>query len=200
MRTRRLLALCTASSLLGCGESTAPSTETMSGAIRAAPAAVTVAIVDALGAATPIMQFSVSGAGGVVIANLHLAGPEFILTQPTTITEVGGFLNNCKSIVGGVPQCPGTVPLIVQIRPSTDGVPDASTVLASFTLSHDNDPLVVSYESVAVNLTLGPGSYFALFGAQGGDEGFLLNNASDPFVYQAGLITMGLLDLTAGTG
>jgi hypothetical protein len=112
--------------------------------------------------------------------------------------EIGGFLNNCKSIVAGIPQCPGTLPFIVQIRPSTNGIPDASAVLASFTLSHDNDPLVVSYESVAINLTLGPGSYFALFAPQGSDEGFLLGSASAPFNYQAGLITKGFLNPTTG--
>src|SRR5439155_17738899 len=102
----------------------------------------TVSILDALGAATPTTQFSVSGSGGISVLSSQFVGPAFILTQPTTITEIGGFLNNS-----------GTLPFIVQVRPSTNGVPDASTVLASFTLSNDNDPLVVSYESVAINLT-----------------------------------------------
>lgn len=158
----------------------------------------TVSILDALGAATPTTQFSVFGAGGSSVLSFQFVGPEFVLTQPTTIMEIGGFLNNCKSFVGGVPQCPGTLPFVVQIRPSTNGVPDASTVLASFTLSHDNDPFVISLESVAINLTLGPGSYFALFAPQGSDEGFLLGNASAPFNYQAGLITKGFFNPTTG--
>jgi hypothetical protein len=69
-----------------------------------------------------------------------------------------------------------TLPLIVQIRPSLNGVPDPNTLIASFTLSQDNNPLVFSYESVEPNLPLEPGEYFALFTAQGNDSGFLLDN------------------------
>ncbi|HYF40196.1 MAG TPA: hypothetical protein VD930_10940, partial [Gemmatimonadales bacterium] len=71
-------------------------------------------------------------------------------------------------------------------------------VLASFALSHDDDPLVISYESVAPNLTLGPGSYFALFAPQGSDAGSLLVSASDPFNYQAGSIRAGFFDPATG--
>jgi hypothetical protein len=159
----------------------------------------TLALLDALGAATPATRFSVFGSGGQVIFSFQFVGPEFVLTQPTTITEIGGFLNNCESIVGGVPQCPGTLPFTVQIRPSTNGIPDAATVLASFPLSHDDDPLVISYESVAPNLTLGPGRYFALFAPQASDVGFLMGGASDPFNYVAGLITLGFFNPTSGT-
>ena len=77
----------------------------------------TVSILDALGAATPTTQFSVFGAGGSSVLSFQFVGPEFVLTQPTTIMEIGGFLNNCKSFVAGVPQCPGTLPFVVQIRP-----------------------------------------------------------------------------------
>jgi hypothetical protein len=159
----------------------------------------TLSLVDALGAATPATQFSVFGAGGSTIISSQVVGPEFTLTQPTTITEIGGFVNNCGDIFAGSPQCQGTLPFTVQIRPSANGIPDAATVLALFTLSHDDDPLVVSYESVAPNLTLGPGSYFALFAPQESDAGFLLASASDPFTYQAGSITLGFFDPTTGT-
>jgi len=64
-------------------------------------------------------------------------------------------------------------------------------VLATFTLSHDNDPLTVSFESVSINLLLQPGSYFALFAPQGADQGFLLAQAFSGAGYQAGLIQMG---------
>ena len=158
-----------------------------------------VSLLDALGAATPATQFSVFGSSGSAILSSQFVGPEFILTQPTTITEIGGFINNCGTIVASSPECPGTLPLIVQIRPSRNGIPDAATVLASFALSHDDDPLVVSYESVAPDLTLGPGSYFALFAPQGSDAGFLLGNARDPFIYQAALITLGAFNPTTGT-
>lgn len=161
--------------------------------------APTVSILDALGAATPTTLFSVFGSGGATVMSSAFPGPEFTLTQATTITEIGAFLNNCRAINAGVPDCPGTLPFIVQVRPSKDGVPDASTVLASFTLSHDNDPLIISYESVAIDLTLGPGTYFALFAPQGSDAGFLLDNASDPFNYLAGTITMAVLNPATGT-
>jgi len=163
-----------------------------------------ISIVDTLGAATPATQFSVFGTGGISINDFQFAGPKFTLTQTTVITEIGGFVNNCKAILLGVPQCPVTLPLIVQIHPSINGVPDGSTVFGSFSLSHDDDPLVVSYESVQpgsstpVTLTLEPGSYFALFGAQDDDSGFLLNVASNPFSYQAVLIEMGFLNPVTG--
>ena len=158
-----------------------------------------VAILDALGAATPSTQFSVFGAGGASVSSFQLAGPEFTLTEPTDITEIGAFLNNCESILDGVPQCPGTLPLTVQIRPSANGVPHPSIVLGSFVLSHDNDPLVISYESVALELTLIPGTYFALFGAQGNDGGALLDNATIPFTYQAGSINLGFFFPSTGS-
>jgi hypothetical protein len=157
-----------------------------------------ITVLDTLGAATPDTQFSVFGAGGTSILPSQFVGPQFTLTQPTTLTEVGGFMNNCISIVGGVPLCPGTLPLTVQIRPSVNGVPDPFTVLGSFSLTHDNDPLTVSYESVALNLTLQPGTYFALFAPHNADQGFLLESANVPFNYQAGLITMGVLNPFTG--
>jgi hypothetical protein len=151
------------------------------------------AIVDTLGAATPDTTFSVFGAGGQTI-NASLVGPRFTLTEETVITEIGGFVNNCKQITSGAPECPGTLPFTVQIRPSTgSGVPALSKVLATVVLSHDDDPLVVSYESASTNLVLKPGTYFALFAAQGDDAGFLLSSAQIPFSYQAGSTTLGFL-------
>lgn len=157
----------------------------------------TVSIVDSLGQATPTTQFSIFGSAGTSIHFNQFVGPKFTLTQPTTLTEIGAFLNNCASIIAGVPQCPNPSPLTVQIRPATTlGVPDTSTVLASFTLSHDNDPLTVSYESVAINLLLQPGTYFALFAPSPGDTddvGLLLSQATVPFNYLAGSIEEGAL-------
>jgi hypothetical protein len=150
----------------------------------------TLSLVDGLGVATPATQFNVGGSGGTAIVSAQFAGPRFILNQPTRITEIGGFLN-CA-------QCPGIPPFIVQIRPSRNGIPDATTVLASFVLSDDDDPRVISYESVAPNLTLGPGSYFAIFAPQGGAEGFVLGRAQSPFLYVAGPITEGFINPSTG--
>ena len=158
--------------------------------------AVDTTILDTLGAATPDTTFSVSGSGGVVTSSSQLVGPRFMVNQDTVITEIGAFLNNCASIIGGVPQCPDALPLTVQIRPSVAGLPDPSTVLATLVLSHDDDPLLVSYESASPNLQLGPGEYFALFAPQQEqDVGFLLASTNE---YLAGIVTMGFLDPTSG--
>jgi hypothetical protein len=77
-------------------------------------------------------------------------------------------------------------------------VPDPSTVLGSFSLTHDNDPLIVSYESVAPNLTLQPGSYFALFAPHDEDAGVLLRSATLPFNYLAGTVNLGVLNPFTG--
>lgn len=133
-----------------------------------------ITIVDSLGEATPSKQFSVFGTAGLSISPNQFFGPNFVLTEPTIITEIGGFVNNCKQIISGQPNCPNTLPFTVEIYPSLNGVPDRFNKIQSFTLSHDNNPLVISYESVSPNLLLEPGAYFALFAPQGSDSGFLL--------------------------
>src|SRR5215207_2982488 len=156
-------------------------------------------VVDTLGAATTSTRFSVFGSGGPSVLSTQLAGPQFTLTRQAVLTEVGAFLNNCQGIISGVPLCPETSPLVVQIRPSLNGAPDPSVVLAAFILSHDNDPFVVSYESASFRLPLEAGIYFALFAPQGGDGGFILGGASDPFGYTAGSVQLGFLNPQTGS-
>lgn len=159
-----------------------------------AAAGASTALVDTLGQATTASQFSVSGAGGNALLPSQHVGPRFVLTRATLITEVGAFVNNCESIISGVPQCPATSAIVVDIRPEgTAGGPDPNVVVASFALSHDNDPLVVRYESVSPSLLLPAGTYFALFRTQGSDAGFLLGSATDPFVYRAEEALIGIL-------
>jgi hypothetical protein len=153
-----------------------------------ASASTQITIVDGLAGATPGMQFSIFSGGGASILSFQFIGPEFTLAQPTVLTEIGGFVDLFPGSTG---------PVSVQIRPATNGLPDPSTVLASFVLSDDNDPLVVSYESVAPDLTLQPGTYFALFNLPGTSEGFILNSAAG---YQAGLVDLGVLDPNTGIG
>jgi hypothetical protein len=153
----------------------------------------TITILDTLGAATPTTKFSVFGTGSQVIFSYQLAGPEFVLTQPTVITEIGAFINNCKSIINGVPDCPNTQPVTVQIRPANNGNPDFTTILATFILSDDQDPLHYSYESVKPNFQLDAGTYFAIFATQGDDVAGLLGNATVPFEYVAGSTTIGFV-------
>ena len=146
-------------------------------------------ILDTLGVASPATSFSVYGAGGASILDSNFVGPRFPLTQRTVIAEIGGFINVMT----------GTMPVVVQIRPSVNGAPDPATVLGTYVLSNDNDPLLFSYESVAPNLTLGAGTYFALFAPQDGGEGSLLCCSSSPYVYRGGSIMMGFFDPIAGT-
>lgn len=177
-----------------------PSFVAPASAVAPAAPSETVTILDALGAATTSTHFSVFGTGSnAVIFSSQLAGPEFVLSEPMIVTEIGAFLNNCETIISGVPHCPGTLPLTVHIRPSVNGLPDPAVVLASFVLSHDDNPLVISYESVIPDVTLDAGRYFALFAAQGSDVGFLLSNATDPFQYEAGIVTLGLVFPFSGT-
>jgi hypothetical protein len=56
---------------------------------------------------------------------------------------------------------------------------------------------VYSYESVATNLTLPEGTYFALFAIQGNDTGSILMTAKAGG-YQAGSTTMGILNPLTG--
>lgn len=157
------------------------------------PNSATATIVDTLGAATPTTKFSVFGSGGVSIFGSQFVGPEFSLTEPTTITEIGGFVNN------GVPENPSPPPFVVQIRAAINGVPDSSSIIASFALSNDGDPLLVSYESVQPNFVLAAGTFYALFATQSADSGGgLLGTASSPFQYTSGLTNMGFLDVTTG--
>lgn len=158
-------------------------------------------VLDTLKGVSTSTDFSVFGTGGQGLGlTTLLTGPEFTLTETTTITEIGGFVNNCTSIISGVPQCPAPSPLAVQIRPADGGVPDLDTVLGTFTLSHDDDPLVISYESAETNLTLQPGTYFAMFTTSETDEaGFLLSFASSPFAFTADSLTLGFLRLDDGT-
>lgn len=137
------------------------------------------------------------------IATYQLIGPILRIYETTTITEIGGFVNNCRG--NYLPGCTNTSPLVVQIRPAAPvwdpaygEVPDLNIVLATFTLSHDNDPLYFSYESAQVNLTLQPGIYFALFApGDPNDQGFLLDTAAVPG-FKASTVQLGVVDLETG--
>lgn len=156
-------------------------------------AGASISVFDSLGAATPASQFLASTAGGTSILEDQFVGVQFTVTQPTTLTEIGGFVNKlCE------PVCSAT-PLTVHIRPAVNGVPDPFTVRGSFSLTDDGDPTLVSYESVAINLPLQlqPGTYFALFAPHNDDEGLLISNAFIPF-FQAPSVTLGILKPLTG--
>jgi hypothetical protein len=152
-------------------------------------------IVDTLGTATTSTIFSVFGTGGISIsAGFQEVGPAFTLSSPTVITEIGGFMNNCRMIVDFMAECPDRMPFLVDILPSVNGIPDEDAVPFVFSLRVNlTDPLTVSFVSVDTDLLLPAGSYFALFVAQGTDVGGLLSNALDG-AYQAGQVELGVLD------
>jgi probable HAF family extracellular repeat protein len=151
-------------------------------------AATPIEIVDNLGVATPSTQFGAPGSAGLTISPRQFVGPQFILTAPTLITEIGGFLEKVSQIIDGVLVLPSPLPFKVQIRPADmNGFPDPIIVLSEFILSTDNDIEIISYESVAPNIILGPGTYFALFTPQTSpinDVGRLLDFATNPFDYR----------------
>jgi hypothetical protein len=170
-------------------------------AMAASPAPPTITILNTLGAATPATKFSVFGSAGISILRgtilTQSVGPMFTLTQETVITEIGGFLND-GDFINGVLQPPfNLLPFIVQIRPPLGVGVDPSTVLATFVLSSDNNPAIISYESVGTKLILEAGTYFAMFARQEAlgavQGGFLLESAQIPFVYTAGTTTLGVL-------
>ena len=175
---------------------------------RADPIAIpSVSLVDTLGAATTTTTFSVFGSGGYPFFGLHpygaqFVGPRFTLQKPSVLTSVGGFVNSCESIIGGVPKCVSASSISVEIRPAGSGDaeagPDRDTLLASFELSHDDNPFLVSFESASVRLPLEPGAYFALFALPAGEGGFILDSAQDPFPYRALTTTFGALDPRSG--
>jgi hypothetical protein len=134
--------------------------------------------------------------GGSTIAIYQSTGPAFTLSETTTITEIGGFLGGCR-------ECPDVSPFVVQIRPAipipgVGPIPDPDTVLATFTLTHDDDPLLISYEFAQINLTFGPGTYFAMFApSDPKDIGALLMSAGVPGFIPS-TVQLGFLDLETG--
>jgi hypothetical protein len=160
--------------------------------------AQTVTVVDTLGTATPKTTFSVFGSGGIAISNEQFVGPQFTLTHRSVLTKVGAFINNCRSILSGVPQCPNTLPFVVQIRRSVNGMPDPSLLIAAAPLTHDNDPLIVSFESAEFDdIPLEAGTYFALFAPQqAADAGFLLGSAQG---FVSGITALGTVSPTGSS-
>jgi len=161
---------------------------------RCGAPATTITIVDTLGVATPATTFSIFGAGGISIGHGWRVGPRFVLTAPTVVTEIGGFLShwgNCNN------SCPSQLPFTVEIRRAVNGLPDPLNVIATFTYPRDDHPTVISYESVAPKILLGAGTYFALFATPGAtDNTGLLGNVLLPSGahYFAGVTALAFFD------
>jgi len=153
---------------------------------------------DALSGLDTNTKFSVFGSSGHTIQKgFQDVGPMFVLERGTRITEIGGWVNNCGGTTLSFPACPNTKPVIVQIHPDKNGVPDPDIVLATIELSHDNDPLTVAFESGVTHLSLPAGTYYALFTTQQpDDQGFILLGAQDPFFYRASPTPFGYVTST----
>lgn len=109
-----------------------------------------ITIVDGLNGLNTGNDVSVFGTGGYPVNPDQLIGPRFTLSEPTRITEVGGFID-----VGGQGS-----PLEVQIRTQINGLP--GSLIASFPLSNDNQVTLLHFESASPNLALAAGTYYAL--------------------------------------
>jgi hypothetical protein len=161
----------------------------MSATLPGLSQAQTFTVVDTLSTA-PGKTFSIFGTGGLAITTEQFVGPRFTLTQRAVLTRVGAFVNNCATITSGVPQCPNALPFVVQIRRSVNGAPDPRLVVAAAPLSHDNNPLAVSFESASFdNIPLEAGTYFAVFAPQQAGDGGLLLSTAPGFV--AGITAIG---------
>ena len=154
-------------------------------------------VLDTTGTATSRTAFSIFGSAGQTIGSALFVGPQFTLTQRSVLTKIEALVNNCGVVIAGIPQCPNTLPFVVQIRRSINGAPDPRLLVAAVPLTHDNDPLTVSMERAALeDVPLEPGTYFALFAPQQeSDVGFLLSNANGG-AFQAGLTTIGVVTST----
>jgi hypothetical protein len=160
--------------------------------------AQTVTVLNTLGTATPRTTFSVFGSSGYAIFREQFAGPPFTLTRRSVLTKVGAFVNNCGQITAGVPQCPNTLPFVVQIRRSVNGAPDPDLLIAAAPLSHDNNPLVVSFESADFDdIPLEAGTYFAIFAPQQATDAGLLLGLSQGYV--SSITAVGVVTPTGST-
>ncbi len=164
-------------------------------------------IVDGLNGLDPSTVFSTPGTGGIVISSEQLVGPEFILTTPTLITEIGAFEEGqCSGDQAGR-NCTNQLPFLISVLGvNSNGLPDLTNVYGNYDLPIYPDPSTVAYEYVDPNLVLFPGTYYAIFSAQAGDLGFLLGDAPCQstgdcsevypgiFQYVAGPVNLGVID------
>jgi hypothetical protein len=135
----------------------------------------TFTILDTLGTATPTTTFpGPTGAQGIGIDLLR--GPRFTLRTTTTITEIGAFLTSGRCTAFEIPT---TLPLVVRIVGSVNGLPDPTVVFGTFELPRNERPDIVSYQRVTPNIVLDPGTYFALFASQSADDCGGLTSAQD---------------------
>jgi hypothetical protein len=144
-------------------------------------------VIDSIGDLPTSTRFKRPGSWGHAIDQHNSVGPAFTLTKATTITEIGAYVEAC-SVGREVPEgCIPPPPVFVSIHPRLAGKPGLAAPIASYTLSNDNDRVLISYESVNVELRLQPGTYYALFNNPS-NKGLLMAGASDPRDYTCGTV------------
>ena len=148
-------------------------------------------VIDSIGDLPTNTRFKLPGSSGSPLDVHNSVGPEFTLTKATTITEIGAYVESCICLVRGkyLEPCEPFPTISVDIHPQLNGKPDLATVIASYNLSNDNDRTLTSYESVKIELTLEPGTYYAIFNNTY-KYGMLMCGASDPHEYMCKSVTM----------
>ena len=145
-------------------------------------------VIDSIGDLPTDTRFKQPGSSGLRLDGHNSVGPEFTLTKATTITEIGAYVESCYGMLRGqyVERCEPVPSISVDILPQLHDKPDLSTVIASYNLSNDNDRTLISYESVKIELTLEPGTYYAIFN----NPYKLMASASDPHEYRCKSVRM----------
>jgi hypothetical protein len=147
-------------------------------------------VIDSIGDLPTSTRFKQPGSWGGSLDEHNSTGPEFTLTQTTTLTEIGAYVESCERSDCEYPGGGQPIPSIfVNIHPQVNGKPDVTTVIASYRLSNDNDQTLTSYESVKIKLMLQPGTYYAIFNNPF-KFGILMAGASDPHKYKCRSVKM----------
>jgi hypothetical protein len=149
------------------------------------PTASAVTLVDNLGEANTSSRFAEEGRQGYALAFDQSLGLQFQVTQPTVLTEVGGFVQSLPSYASE------TTDVIVEIHPAhPNGLPNRTEVLASAPVSAQTDPRFITYQRAKFATLLQPGTYYALFA---------LADQTPPAVSEAFLLSSGLRETSPAT-
>ncbi|HKQ03761.1 MAG TPA: hypothetical protein VJ464_01415 [Blastocatellia bacterium] len=147
-------------------------------------------VIDSIGNLPTSTRFEHPASSGGLLCENYSQGPEFTLSKPTTITEIGAYVESCWLDPSQYPdRCQPFPPVYVSIHPQLYGKPDVASVIASYELSNDNDRTLTSYESVKVKLRLKPGTYYAIFSTPS-RYGVIMAAASYPHQYHCGSVPM----------
>jgi hypothetical protein len=122
LRTIPLLLMLASGMTMSVGASAVPQQSIISAQDSRDSPSVGTTIVDTVGDVPLNTKFKTPGCGGLPINRNLSIGLEFTLTQPTTITEIGGFIEGCARYVEGLPLgCPGIPAVVVNIHPALKG-------------------------------------------------------------------------------